>query len=302
MSMITHYENFLFEQYGSNKIVTKLSEYILKIININLGKLILNKHLLLNNELTNYEDISFINDKISIKISNRNYGNINTKSININNDIISDIDMKLEFILSSKEITAKKIFHNNYIFDTISHEISHIIELYLTEQQNSRKAKSWENGENLQKLQKKYTDKEWSDISYFIYLSLPHEMRARIESLNTDITKNNINGIKNTQKYIKSTKIYKDVLFLSKIDENILLKKLKLDNNYKHIIKDFSELFLENDNKNYENNFLKYIRNIKTKNEKLLNKLLKVSYNFENYTEWDYDFINTKINYDDYKK
>lgn len=299
--MIKFYDEFLFEQHGSNKLVVKLTDYIIKIINNNIGKLILNNQLTLKSELNNFKEIKFENDIINLKLSNRFYGNMNPTTIKIENNIINGLVMNIEFVLSDPEKFAKQIFNNSALSNTISHELLHIIELYLTEQQKNAKAKSWNYGEKLQNMQDKYKDKNWIDISYFIYLSLPHEMRARIEQLNTDIRNKNIKGIKSTIDYIKTTKIYKDVEFISNLDLNIVFKKMKKDINYLNIIKDFNLLFLENDVKEIdrqEKEFLKYFESIKLKNKKLLQKLLKVSYNFENFSY--FEFPDIEINYEDY--
>ena len=229
---------------------------------------------------------------------------MNPLSIKINNDEIDNVKINLEIELNHSELLLKLLDKNNKIFKTIKHEILHIIEIYLskTNPKNLTKelSNSWKMGDDLEFLKNKYQNcNNWiNDISYFIYLSLPHEMRAKIEELNGIITLNNIKGVENAINFIKTTKAYKDVEFLSNIDGNILLKKLKKDIEYNALIKDFSLIFLKNNKPNYENNFLNYIQKIKIKNKNLLRKFIKTSYAFEHMGMFEeFDKI---INYKDY--
>jgi len=296
MILLHNWDNFILEKFGRNDIAKNLSNKIINIINQNLGKLILNNKLEIKNEIGEIDGIKFINDEINIEISNRNYGNINPMSIIIENDSILNLKMNLEVILDKSEKTYKKISTKNKLIGTINHESLHIIERYLTFINENDFSKSWEMGEILDILKDEYkSSKNWyNDISYFIYLSLPHEMRDRLHQLNSEIKSN---GIKDVMQYIKSSKIYKDVEFISNIDINKILNRLKLDIDYSLILKDFSSEFLKNDNKNYEKNLTDYLKRIKTKNKKLLDKLLRTSYNFESVSLPD-----KELDYEKYKK
>ena len=296
---IKNYEDILFESYGSNKLVVNLTDKIFNLINKNFGKLLLNKNIQISNSIL-YDDIEFIKDKINIQISNRDYANINITKLKVYNNIIEDLIITLEFIPTNQEISAKSILKTNKLYNNISHELLHVVELYLTQKGKNNAAKSWKQGEILNDLKIKYNnDKKWQEISYFIYLSLPHEQRARIQQLNIEIDNLNINGSKNVVNYIKTSNIYKDIEFLSKINSSITLDNLKNDINYNEILKDFSIYFLEKQN-NFENNFLIYFNKIKIQNKKLLRKLIKISYKFENYNTDDY--FDRIIDYNEYIK
>ena len=166
--MIKYYDEFLYESYGSNKLVESLTEYIFNIINDNIGKLILKKDLTLDNCLKSYNDIKFVDDTINIRISNKNYANVNVDKLIIDSRIFN-LKLNIDVEISSKEIENKKLFRTNKICDNISHEMMHIIELYLTEKNQNNRSKSWDNGKILQELVNKYPDDNWQDISYFCY-------------------------------------------------------------------------------------------------------------------------------------
>lgn len=290
MLNIINWDNFICERNSYNKLTTNLSKIILRIINDNIGKLILHKNISIKNEINSSDNIFFSNDIINIKISNRNYGNMNPISITFKENEIIGLVINLETILTPSELISKKISSNNTIIDTIEHECLHVMERYLTYMNNSNFAISWKMGESLHQMNEKYKDCDvWEEVSHMIYLSLPHEMRAKLQQLNSSLERNQINGIENSIDFIKNTNIYKEVEFLSNIKPNLVLKKLKSDSNYTNIIKDFSVMFLENENKNYEKNFTDYMNKIVIKNKKLIDKLLRVSYNFENYEHQDRD-------------
>ena len=283
MLIVKNWDNFILEKFGYNKIASQFSNRVIEIINSNLGRLILNKELVINDEIGNIGNINFINDTIIIKLSDRTYGNINPNSIIFKNKDINNIIINLELELSLSELKLKKLLDNK-ITTTIEHECLHIIERYLTIVNDGEFAISWKYGENLQKIQKKYKKSEyWNDILYFIYLSLPHEMRARLQQLNKEVENTHIKGIENVQDYIKTSKNYKDANFISELNIEFIISKLKIDENYFDIIKDFNLLFLENNKSNleeFEMEFINYFEKIKNKNKKLIDKLLKISYNF----------------------
>jgi len=293
MLNIINWDNFICERNSYNKLTTNLSKVILNVINYNIGKLILYKNISIKNSIILSDDIKFSDDIINIKISNRNYGNMNPNSIIFKENEIIGLIINLEIILTQSELTSKKISNTNIIIDTIEHECLHIMERYLTYMNNSDFSNSWKMGERLYQMNEKYKkSKIWSDISHIIYLSMPHEIRARLQQLNSSLERNNVNGIENSIDFIKNTKIYKDIESLSNINSKLVLKELKNDSNYNDIIKDFSIIFLNNTKIDYEKNFIDYLNIITKKNKKLIEKLLKISYNFENceYPDIDIDY------------
>lgn len=295
MLLLYNFDALILESYGRNDLAKKLTKHLLFLINQNIGKLIFFKKIQLR--LGSVENLKFINDSINITLSNRNYGSINANSYIIDSDQIKDLTINLELQLSSSELKAKRLLGNK-IESIIEHEFLHLSEQYLTIVNNGIISKSWKMDQDLKILQNKYPDaKNWLKISYFIYLSLPHELIARIQQLNNEIEQQHIKGIKNIMPFIKGAKIYNDLIFLSNVNQNVLLDKLKLDTDYQNIISDFSKVFLKNKSHNLEKNFLDYIKKIKDKNKKIIDKLLRSSYNFESY-----EFDNDIIKYDDFKK
>ena len=294
MLLIQNYDTIIFGRYGYNKIIKEVSDEIIKLIDQNIGRLILNGSISLKSLIPTTCGINFINDEINIKLTNRFYGNVNLNSLIINNNSIKNLVLNLELKLSYSEISARKLIDNN-ISGTIEHELLHTIEKYLTISDGRNIANSFSMDAELKKIDKKYTNsKNWQDISYLIYLSFPHEIRSRIQQLNREIENIHIRGVKNVNSFIKNTKIYQDLNFLSKIDPIKILTNLKNDKDYKDILKDFSIYVLKNDNINYEKSFFDYIKKMKQKNKKMVDKLERTSYNFENN---NYDKI---LNYKDF--
>jgi hypothetical protein len=282
MILLQNYDTILFERYGYNKITKEISDEIIKLIDQNIGRLILNGSISLKSLIPTTCGINFINDEINIKISNRFYGNVNLNSLIINNNTIKNLVLNLELELSPSEISARKLIDNN-ISGTIEHELLHTIEKYLTISDGRNIANSFLMDSELKRIDKKYKNsKNWQDISYLIYLSFPHEIRSRIQQLNREIENSHIRGVENVNVFIKNTKIYKDLNFLSKIEPVKILKKLKNDKDHEDILKEFSIYVLKNNNINYEKNFFDYINKMKQKNKKMIDKLERTSYNFEN--------------------
>lgn len=282
MLLIQNYDTIIFERYGQNKLTSFISNEIIKIINQNIGQLILNGSITLKSVIPKTKGITLTDDIIKITLSNRFYGNINPLSMIIKDNNIRNLVLNLELILTPIEMQSRRLIDNN-IESTIEHELLHTIEKYLTISDGNKLSNSFSMDEKLKEIDKLYNNSQnWLDISYLIYLSFPHEIRARIQQLNKDIESKHINGISNVINYIKTTKIYKDLKFLTNIDEHIILKKLKKDKDYKDILENFSKNVLNNENINYEKNFTDYIKKIKQKNKKMLDKLERTSYNFEN--------------------
>lgn len=249
MIIINNWDIFILEKYGSNDITKKLSKRILEVVNDNFGKLLLNDNVSITSSIKNIDDIIFNNDLINIKISDRTYGSMNPNKLSIKNNLINNLEINLEVNLSKYDISSKNLSYNK-IIETIEHESHHIIERYLTVINNKQYSESWNMGEELHKMNLKYKSKVWLDISYFIYLSLPHEMRAKLQQLNSELENMNINGILNATNYIKETETYKNVIFLSNLNSKYIVSKLKKDVEYNNIISDFSINFLKNNDIN----------------------------------------------------
>ena len=179
-----NYFDFILEKYGSNELVEKINDDIFDIINYNFGKILLNNNIILNNVIEN-DEIDFINDRIELIISDKNYARVNIDKLNIRNGVIEDLDIYIEFNVSDKERVQKQLNFDNKIKKNINHEIFHVIERYLTKLSDSKYAESWQYGKRLQELKNKY--KEFDNILYFIYLSLPHEMRSRVSHVHQSL-------------------------------------------------------------------------------------------------------------------
>jgi hypothetical protein len=301
MFYIDKYDNFIIESYGEDKLVKKLTNYLIDLINKNFGKLILNRELEIKNVMSGIKDLIFVNDIIKIKISIRDYANILINNIIINNNCdIENMTMNIEVFLTPQDFALKSFNYNKKLFNTISHEFMHVIEKYYSAFSKKGLSTSFKLGERLQKIKKLSNSQIWEDICYFSYLSLPHEMRARVMGINAEIDNLKIKGLKKAEQYIINNKIYQDADFLSKINPKIMLDKLKNDKDYNLLIFAFNNTFLE---KNYthirdcENNFLKFFETLKNKNKLLKNKILKTSFNFESYLE---DYFDKEINYNEY--
>lgn len=293
------YNNYLNEQYGSNEIVKKLTLKIISLININFGKIILNKNITLNNEIKTIDNIKFINDTINIYSSKNNGVNIDTKNIIIKQDKtnrnIYNIEINLFLNISQQEFTLKKLIDNE-IEITISHELLHIIELIYSDE----KSQSWLMNIELRKINNKYkNDKRWNDFSHLVYLTLEHELRAKVQEIDFIIKQSNLTDSSDVLDFLKNLKEYKIFEFITNIDKDIMIKRLKEDKNYNNILKDFNELFLKK-NDNYELNLIKYMKTMKSKSKNILKKILKLTYQFENIIIDD--TINKKINFKDYEK
>jgi len=253
----------------------------------------------LNGILENFKDIKFSNDVIEIEISEKNYSFIDIDKLNFENESINNLYVYINFKISETESILKQLDFRNEIKKILNHEFNHVIERYLTSINNRKYAESWEYGKKLQSLQKKYV--EYDEILHFIYLSLPHEMRSRVSHMSQKLK--NIDK-KDIIDYIKNSKEYKDSDFLTKIDIDLILQKIKSYENYDNFIKDFTNIFLENNSKNYEKNFIIYIENLKNRNKKLKSKLLKTSYLYLNERETfnfgNGDIIDRDIDYNEY--
>jgi len=300
---MNNYNNFLNEKFGSNELVIKIKNNIISQINDNFGILSLMKKILLFDELNDIVDKNgykyiFKNSIINVKISNRYYGNIN-QNIKISNNknvfTIENLEINLELILSDTEQKMKKL-DNNKIEASISHELLHLIELIYSE---NNKALSWSKNIELRKMQKKYeNNKHWTNISHIIYLTLPHELRAKIQELDTYLKNDKPSDILN---YLKNSEIYKEFEMISLLDVNMILSKLKTDQDYLIIIEDFTKLFLNKNDEKYEKNMRSYLNYLKKSSKKILDKIIRLSYSNEDFLIDDVDWY-FKIDFNEYLK
>ncbi len=277
---IKKFNEYINESYGSNKYVEELTKFIIEIINNNLGKLIYNKFIRIDGFLDKFAGkINFKNSMLELRFTNKEYAFMKPNEIKIENDTIENVFMVIELTLSKDELTLIKLI-NNKINNYIAHELLHIMEIYYS---NDNLSASWKQGEQLQKMKKKYNDQSnWLDIEYIFYLSLPHEIRARIQVIREDVINSGITELSDIRRYIESTKIFKDAQLLSNIKGEVILEMLKRDIKHKEILADFCNIFkLPSD----ENNLLNYIKIINNRGRNMVKKLLKVSYLSEDIME-----------------
>jgi len=285
--MIKFYNDFLLEKYGSNNLAKDLSYYTINLINSNFPKLL--KDGKLHISIDSFKKLNFKFSKINVYLSNKTYGNINMENYFITNDIIYDLEMNLYLQLNIQDLKLKNINYNK-IVDTIRHEFLHIIEIYFTDKNQKKLANSWKKGEIIFNLRKKYTDNNIQDIIHIMYLSLPHEMRSRVEQINSEIEKSNLSDKNKIINFIKNNTIYKDCLFIINLDIFKILKLLKTK-------KDFND-FLNDLNIN-EEGFKNYLNEIINLNLKFKNKILKTYLNFESIKS-NQNFDHYQIDYSKY--
>jgi len=309
------YENFLNEKYGSNDIVDILTNQVYDLLINNFFELIISKELILKDKILNikYKNINIVfnNTFIIFKKSDKNYGSINT---NIN--IVKKKENKKEYIYINDLVITIEINHNPNIFikGIISHEFLHFIELIFTKNEikkltsknikkNSLSSNSFKQDKILKMLIKKYkNDKSWQEISFFIYFTFKHEIRANVSEITTRLEYEKIDNIENIVKYLKNTDIYKNYQFIEKISISKMMEKFKKDENYLSILKDFNNKFLKKNNgKNidiYERNFINFFnKNIKRNAKYALKKIIKISYLYETEIDLLDDIIYYKENY-----
>ena len=88
--MITDFGDFILEAYGSNKKVEQLTDFIYKKVQTELGKLILNKHLVIKNYLQD---------------------NYNSTNPTFNNTVLTEVDVDFyEIIRPSINVPINIIF------------------------------------------------------------------------------------------------------------------------------------------------------------------------------------------------
>jgi len=276
--VIDKFEDFLNESFGVNKYTKILTELLFKKINLELGKLILNKSLILNNYLQdNFGKIPFINDTIELKLSDHSHGILSDGIFR--SGTITNLKITLNVCLSTKETLAKMIFDNNKLKEDINHEFNHVIEKYLSELNNRNNYKSWDIAKNLYIYRDSHKNMEdWDDILHMIYLSQPQEMRSRISEMYEIVKNMDINKYY-YEKEIKNTKIYKECDLISKVNINLILSRMKnIYTNFNEILKEFMISVLYYNKPDYESEFIKYFNKLKNKNITLKEKLLKSYY------------------------
>jgi hypothetical protein len=285
MKHIKNINNFINEKHHVNQDVRHLTNLIYDKIYQLIPNLIIKKEIIIENLLQdNYNRIKFKNDKIIIKIG-KNRGSINEPIIN--NDIVENLIINLSINLSDKEISQKKLI-NNKVKETINHESQHIIEFYHSDGNLSR---SWSFDKRLKRHKDKFNNKEWLDICYFFYLTEDHEMRSRV-SQSLEILKNGGD--------LLNSNVYKDLVFLSKLDPDILIKKMNRHIDFGLIIVDFVKNVLLRKG-DYLKIFKSYIKEINKEAEKNKRKILKILYSWENPESISEEYIEKNIDYESYR-
>jgi len=295
--MIKKYLEYITEKYSCNEDVKNITQLIYDEINKNIDKLLTTGELTIQDLLhDNYTDIIFINDIIKIKLGSRDYGELTTCEIK-NNVIL--INVLIEYKLTHKDILNKKL--NEKIKYTINHEFNHVIERYYSDELSN----SWNISKNIDLLRLRYNPYKTKienfdkydmidDILHFLYLSQPHELRARLSSLYEEL-KNKDLKFEEYENYIKNTDIYKELENICLIDPNFLIKKIDSD-----ILKDIMKR-LFNITKNCEKEFVKYFNRLKINNKTYLEKMLK-SYYFIFENPLSRDEFDRKIDFNKYIK
>lgn len=265
-----NFNEFLFERYGVNQDVRHLTTLIYNKVLQYIPKLIREKEVTITNLLEeNYKKINFINDQIILTLTGES--GINEPDINSEKNI-KNLTIYLRVNLNNKEIKDKYLSKHNKLRSTINHELNHIIELYHSKKRHS----SWDFGIRLKQHQDKFEKyEEWVDISYFFYLIEDKEIRARISSLYETIKNFETKDPNLILNIIKSSKIYQDCNFLSKVRGDKLLQKMKATYpDFEDTLKDFvSNVLLSNGKP--ELVFLKQVQKMNFLAKKMKKKLLK---------------------------
>jgi hypothetical protein len=286
MKYIKNVNNFINEKHHVNQDVRHLTNLIYNKIYQLIPNLIIKKEIIIENFLQdNYNRIKFKNDKIIIKIG-KNWGSINEPIIN--NEIVENLIINLSINLSDKEILQKKLI-NNKVKETINHESQHIIEFYHSDGNLSI---SWSFDKRLKKHENKFNNKEWLDICYFFYLTEEHEMRSRV-SQSLEILKNGGD--------LLNSSVYLDLNFLSRLDSDVLIKKMNKHIDFVLIIEDFVKNVLLRKG-DYLKIFKSYIKEINKEAEKNKRKILKILYSWENPESISEEYIEKNIDYKSYSK
>lgn len=259
--MIENFDNFLNEKLGVNKDVKKITNLIFDLVMKNLTKLKNEKILIFNNVLqNNYGDLIFFNDILIFNLSD----NFNSGIVDQKNKDNRVIFLEIKFNVNIKNI--------NLLKNIINHELTHVIEnLYSKEL-----CKEWIYYKKLKIHQLKYKDyKYWFDITHLFYETLYQELRSRTSETYEFLKSKETKDISELKKLILTSPEYLKLKNMTKINPKLILITMK--QKYSNYIEILSDLMENVFNKKYtEENFIKFIENIKYKVSKQIKKLLRL--------------------------
>ena len=286
--MLYKFNDFLSESV-INQDVKKITELIYVEFFKNITEFKNDSILVLNDFLSkNYQDLIFDNDKISFILSDKYYSFV--KSVDIYGVIISNLDISINLPINFNEESLKL---------ELTHELTHLIELYYSKNNLS---KSWNKYTRLREHQKRFQKyKYWINISHMFYDTLEQEMRSRASQTYQNLKSLNVKDVNILRKYLLQTDEYKKMNDILKInpDDILRLLKEKYSNSYEFILKDFMLNVL------YEKysipGFIKEIDKIKTicqKQKKKLSKLISEIINED--AQFLEEYFENNINYCEY--
>ncbi len=258
------------------------------------------------------EIINDVYDKVLYQIENPsslisldyNYDKFNIKNLYIstNNEKRKEIYAVSKFsIFGGEYLKSPSIYIyldvNNFnkldLKRVILHELLHIYEIFNRIKNKTKKDIQWGLNNSLLKLRDKYTNSDISDFIYMIYLSLDHEINARVAETYIILMDQNTDNRANLLKELKNTSAWKYKEYLS--DYNI-------DVDISEFLNDLSNEML----KKYDNNFKIFKKNdtkywiklFKKKSKQFESKLLKIIYEVIN----DVNMLNSSyVDIDDSK-
>jgi hypothetical protein len=237
--------------------------------------------LVINESTDNYNLVADV--KINFNFGDRYYANMNYKESldsNFKNCIIN--------------VNYPKIFEMSLIFKSLSHELTHLYELYQIKDKFDKTRWKWQDALNNTIKQQKLG----SDITYFrdmLYLSLPQELNARVSSIYIYLS---MKSNPNTSKYELIKMLEETNSYLLKIDKMFKKSAKKYKNKLIRVV----DRIYEEKNKKIEYltydpgdvNYEKYIKDDKQKsrNEKIeilleytdfIKEINKQNFNHPNY-------------------
>jgi len=286
--MLYKFNDFLSESV-INQDVKKITELIFIEFSKNINRFENDKILVLDNFLSkNYQDLIFDNDKITFILSDKYHSFV--KSVDIYGVLISNLDIRINLPLNFNEENLKI---------ELTHELTHLIELYYSKNNLS---KSWDKYTRIREHQKRFQKyKYWLDISDIFYDTLEQEMRSRASQTYQNLKSINTKDIDILRSHLLQTKEWKKMSEILKINPDDIVRLLKVEypHIYEFILKDFMLNVL------YEKysipTFIKEINRIKTLCQKQKKKLSKLLHEIiKEGSEFFEEHFDRNINYSDY--
>jgi hypothetical protein len=288
------------ESHGINNNVRLITDFIIKELDKNLFILIKNKILILTDILNTIGDIRFNMSILRFNLTDNFNSGVSIFEIT-QNGLYTKIDFNI--LLTPEEIQKEQIIESK-ISELITHEFTHVIELYYTEMKkrveknkiNIRESNSWKLSVRLKAHQKKYKKDfpEWVNFTHLFYSMLNHERRARIASLYNYLIHFNTKDRNELEKIVMNSPEWKNIEDIKKVkgQQNIYY--------FKKIYPDFNEVlsdFLVNvlNKPDTENTYIKYIEQLKLEANDMKNKLSGMIYEIisdkNNYIEEHFKYI-----------